>query len=961
MFEDYKKIDFDFDGVRLPKFTMPSDDMERLGLTPETSHEDMLRTLCRDGYKRKVLPYEGKRARAKEYIARVESEMAVLSKTKFIPYILLVWDVMNFTHKNGIPVGKGRGSGAGSLVNYLLGVTDIDPIEHGLFFERFVSESRAKCTEVDGVTYYEGSLLPDLDLDIGHEKRELVIAYLQNKYKDRCSRVSAISTLQTKALIKEIGKIVGGYTEDYMNEISDSIPKLYGNVLNIDTSIEQSEKFRNFAEKNPYIIELARKLYECPKNFSVHASAYLLTYEPLNDLVPCQLDNEGNLMSTYDKDIVEAFALKLDLLGLKCVTIVENVCERVGIKLDDIDYNSYDEIYSYLQDLGTPYGLFQISGGAVVKGLKKMKPNNLNDLSNVIAIVRPGAMDFIEDYVNHTYPVEDKKILDILEETHGICIYQESLIRIGKEVFGLTADQAEMLRRAAAKKKKDEVDKWLKIVEAQAVKLKVPKETKDYYLKVLEDSAGYGFNKCIHPDEYVTYENGKQVKLKDVQVGDKILAFDTKTAKDHFVTIKKIYKNNVEVAEFTFSDKAKVRCSYDHKFLCDDLEMRTIKDIAIHKYALCNRPKSVVVSGSALGKCDTIDIEVDHEDHNFYVNGLITSNSHSYSYAVLAAATCYCKFKYPREFFLESIRVNGKDDIPFVERELPYFGIKLLHPDIIKSEQDFTIEGDNIRYGLSGIKGLSDSSLLKIGDFINKKTANKFQVFEAAKQSKVTIGVVSKIITAGALNSLGDNRPKLVLEAKIWNELSDREKAYCLENGYKTNYDLIDLLKSYLTWLDGGGKPFKESRLQTIRRDCAKYFEDYARDSKYSKLAAYLHEKDLLGYSYSYTIKQVFEQDNPRLKNISHITTLANGANLECVAEVIEVKKAVSQKNGKNYIRMTCADESGAFGFMLWGDNCDKFLRKFKVPEEGDLMYIIGRMGDDTVWINTMEKQEIGQ
>lgn len=826
--DTWTDLELPFHGVRLPEFSLDKEDQKKLAVKENASSLEILTALCREGYKTKIANNPNKVKNSETYIKQVKHELEILDETKFVEYIILVWDVINFCNRKDIPVGIGRGSAASSLVNYLIGITGIDPIEWNLYFERFVSKSRAKSTIVDGALYYDGSLLPDIDLDIGHERRGEVVEYLKSKHVGKCSKVCTISTLQTKILIKEVGKIVGGYSEEYMNVITDSIPVVFGKVRTIDQAAEESPRFKEFVDKNPLIIEISKKLHDGPKARGVHASAYLLSYDTLDKFIPTQLDADNELCSSFDMHTVNNLALKLDLLGLKCVTIIDKVCKKVGIKMQDIKTDSYDDIYKYLQNLETPYGLFQISGDAVVKSLCKMQPKTPFELSNVIAIARPGAMHFVDDYVNDIYPVDDAKITEILKPTHGVCIFQEQAIKIGKDVFGLTAEISENIRRVIGKKKVKEMPKYLEIIEKQAKKLNISKEVKDYYLQVLTDGANYQF-----------------------------------------------------------------------------------------------------------------------------------AAAHSAPYSYLGALTVYLKFKYPKEFFLESIKCYGKEDIPAIERELPYFGIKLLRPDVIKSKEDFTIEGDNIRFGLAGIKGLNDSSLLKIGDFLNKETSNKFQVFNAAKQAKVSILVLANIIHAGALNSLGEDRLKLVLEAQIWNELNDKEKTYCLTHGMEYNFDLIKMLRQYTSWIDSSGKKFKESRLETLRRDTKDYFEKYKKNSQYAKLSAYLNEKKLLGYSYSTTIKDIFLHDNPDLLNCREVKDLVEKSPVQIVAEVSDVKKGRTKNSDKPYLKLSLMDESGEIQAMIMGERLERYSNKFKDPEEGNLIFGIGSAGKDIIWLNSLEVQNV--
>jgi DNA polymerase III alpha subunit len=274
----------------------------------------------------------------------------------------------------------------------------------------------------------------------------------------------------------------------------------------------------------------------------------------------------------------------------------------------------------------------------------------------------------------------------------------------------------------------------------------------------------------------------------------------------------------------------------------------------------------------------------------------------------------------------------------------------LLPPDILKSEDDFSIEGDNIRFGLAGIKSLND--LNRIHDFINRKTANKFEVFQAAKEAKLNIGVFTNVIYAGALNSLGSDRLKLVLEAKIWNQLNDREKNYCLLHGAKYNFELIEMLKNYEKWIDGSLKKFTIKRLETIRRDTAKYIEEWRKNSKYPEFSAYFFEKKLLGYSYSHTLKEVFKKNRPDLLNIQEVKNVDLKNKFSLMAEVRDVKKGKS-KAGNAKLEIFVADETGEFRTMLTGDRAETA----KIPEKEDIVMICGTKAEELGWIDSLEIQ----
>ena len=230
-------------GVLLPKIEIEKKFYNKLKIKEDVSNFDFLRSLCMHGVKNKGID---KLENKKEYYDRVKSELTILKELGFIDYILLNWDILNYCHVNDIPTGPGRGSAAGSLVLYLIDVTKVDPVKYDLFFERFVSKSRARKIEKDGVTYLDGSLLADVDNDIAYEHRQKVIEYIEKKHPNRTSNILTLNTLSSKLCIKECGKIVGEYTEQQVNDVSSFIPKKFGKVASINgTYDEVNDRFLN--------------------------------------------------------------------------------------------------------------------------------------------------------------------------------------------------------------------------------------------------------------------------------------------------------------------------------------------------------------------------------------------------------------------------------------------------------------------------------------------------------------------------------------------------------------------------------------------------------------------------------------------------------------------------------------------------------------------------------------------
>jgi DNA-directed DNA polymerase III PolC len=486
-----KKINLPLHGVRLPSFKVSNEQKRSLKLSENLNNEEFVKSVCIKALKDKNVYNE-------KYIERFKYEFSTLKDLGFIDYILLVWDVINYCNQEMIPTGLGRGSAAGSLILYLMGVTKIDPVENDLFFERFVSKIRAKKKEVDGVIYLDGALMCDVDLDICYYNRQRVLRYLAEKFSGKTSKILTFNTLSAKLLIKECGKIAGAKTETEMNTVSAMIPKVFGQVKDIREAREEVEDFRDWCEENEEVYDIALKLRGLVKNKGVHPSAVIISYDPLEESCPLELtsDKKSSVVS-FDMNWASISNVKLDILGLRAVSVVDDVCKKVGIKATDIDL-AHESIYQNLYDLRSPHGLFQIEAETNFKVCRKVKPKNLDELSAVLALARPGALAFVDQYANYTnndvYEAIHPFFDDILTSTGGVALYQEQLMKMAHKI-GFTLDEAEILRRIVGKKKVSEVRKWKKKIKDKITENGLSEDVGDVLWKILEDSANYSFNK----------------------------------------------------------------------------------------------------------------------------------------------------------------------------------------------------------------------------------------------------------------------------------------------------------------------------------------------------------------------------------------------------------------------------------------------------------------------------------
>jgi DNA polymerase-3 subunit alpha len=770
-------------------------------------------------------------------------ELSVLNDLGFIDYILLNWDILNFCHETGIPTGAGRGSAAGSLVLYVIGVTNIDPIKYDLFFERFVSKSRARKIEHNGETFLDGSLLADVDNDISYDRRQEVIDYINRKYQGRTSKILTLNTLSSKLCIKECGKIVGEMSESSVNEISDMIPKKFGKVFKLEQAYSENENFKSFANKNKKIYRIAKKIEGLAKNTGVHPSGIAISFYELDEIMPVQTTGEDAIVSGYDMNNVAELTVKFDILGLRTLSVIHDVCSRIGVKVNDIDCN-HESIYAALQTLQAPQGLFQIEADTNFRVCQKIAPKNLEQLSAVVAIARPGALDFMDRYADYARNGQFQSVHpffdDILSYTGGIPLYQEQLMKMAVKV-GFSLDESEQLRRIVGKKKVDQMGAWKQKIKDKIKENNLDSAVGDVLWKVAEDSANYSFNK-----------------------------------------------------------------------------------------------------------------------------------SHSISYAYLAAITVYLKFNYPQQFFLSLLKYaqyepNPHEEINKIVQELSYFGIKLLPPDLSKSDIDFKIEDNNIRYGLNSIKGVSTKVLESLLEFREQSFANKYEVFLAAKQAGLNIGVLSALIQAGVLDSfVSKDRCRLVLEAQTFNILTDREKRNMISLGEKYNYDILntiaDCSKQELVG-DDNKKIFSEKRFNTFKTKYQPYKEIYEKNHKHLKFANWFFETKLLGYSYSYNVREIFKNEvEGCLISSNDISKIEENQTVKFVGTVSDIITRTSA-NGNKYARMDAYDDLGKLTILLMDSDREGRLTNYLnsgklLPKKDSIVIISGKKSRDIVFADKLSLLE---
>lgn len=364
-----------------------------------------------------------------------------------------------------------------------------------------------------------------------------------------------------------------------------------------------------------------------------------------------------------------------------------------------------------------------------------------------------------------------------------------------------------------------------------------------------------------------------------------------------------------------------------------------------------------------IGVQKTLDFEVSHKDHNFYAEGIVVSNSHSVSTSLLTALTVWCKYTHPLEFYLCCLNASRNlpdtlGEIQSINAELHNFGIKLLPPHILKSSLDFTIEGGNIRYGLSAIKGISEQTIEKLNSFRHPKST-KFELFQSADESKISIGVLSTLLQAGALDDYyKQSRSRMVYECQVWNELTDREKILVMPLGEQFDYDLIDII-IYLNTVakTETGKPMiKDSRYATIKKDTEKFKQIYAINSNSEKIASYEYEYRLLGFSYSATLREIY--GTARLLSISQVNECDENQNVKFVGRIMEVNEALAKNKKTRFLKFLLKDERATCTVLVFNDEIENVKNANGGEfEEGDVISVVGNKKKDCVFSSFIEKR----
>ncbi len=620
-------FEFDFNTLHLPEYKCDKDDIDS---------EAMLRGLCEKGL------YSRYDSVTDEHIERLNFELKIIYDMGYADYFLIVWDFIKYAKENDIMVGAGRGSCGGSIVAYVLNITDVDPIKYDLIFERFLNPQRVT--------------MPDIDIDFEDDRRQEVIDYVIHKYgKDRVAQIITFGTMAARAAIRDVGRVMD-ISYALVDKVAKEIPFQLG--MTIELALEVNPKLKDMyksSEEVKTLIDYSMKLQGVPRHTSTHAAGIVISKKSIDNYVPLYTQ-DGNISTQFNMTLLEELGLlKMDFLGLRTLSVIKGTIERVkkfkGIDID-IKNLSYDDKKTFdLIGSGNTFGLFQLESAGMIRFMKELKPSSLEDIIAGISLYRPGPMESIPKYIyNKNHPDEITYLHPLLENilgvSYGCLVYQEQVMQIVRDLAGYSYGRSDLVRRAMSKKKMD-----------------VMQKEREYFI--------YG-----------------------------------KKSDDGEVEIEGCLKRGVteKVANIIFDDM-----------------------IDFAKYAF--------------------------------------NKSHAAGYAIIAYQTAYLKAHYPVEFMaalMSSVMGNHTKLSQYVTncRDM---GIEVLSPSITKSDEDFIVEGNNIRYGLKAIKNVGLGIINSVKDVRENIKIDGFISFcERIDSHELNKKAVESLIKAGAFDEFNETRSSLL-------------------------------------------------------------------------------------------------------------------------------------------------------------------------------------------------------
>ncbi len=536
------------------------------------------------------------------YKERLKYELKMIQEMGFSEYFLVVWDYIKFARDNNIPVGPGRGSAAGSLVAYCMGITNIDPVHHGLLFERFLNPERKS--------------MPDIDTDFCIESRDKVIDYVTSQYgEDKVAQIITFNRLTSKSVLKDVARVLDiSYGE--ADKMAKLIPVARGKPAKLKKMIADDTPEPEFKERydnDPAVkhwVDMAIRIEGTNKTFGVHAAGVVISAEPLDEIVPLQRNNDGSVITQYYMEDIEAMGLlKMDFLGLRNLTMIDKTIDliedKIGYRIDPYDITAQErkaqkifakggetaklpkdvQLTYELLEAGELEGVFQLESSGMRQIVRDLKPSNIEDISSILALYRPGPLDagLIPHFIDRKHGREqiayEAKVLEpILDETYGIMVYQEQIMKIAQDMAGYSLGRADLLRRAMGKKKVAEMQEHREIFIDGSAKNGVSKHIAEALFDQMIKFAEY----CLSYDtEVLTEEYGLMPigKIVEEKIECTVYSVD-KNGNVYSQPIAQWHNRGMqEVFEYELEDGSIIRATKDHKFMTVDGEMLAIDEI----------------------------------------------------------------------------------------------------------------------------------------------------------------------------------------------------------------------------------------------------------------------------------------------------------------------------------------------------------------------------------------------
>lgn len=759
------------------------------------------------------------------YKSRLTYEVDIISKMGFQGYFLVLWDVIDFCRKQDIPVGPGRGSAAGSLASYCLRITNIDPIKYDLLFERFLNPSRVSN--------------PDIDLDFCYDRVGEVYDYVVKKYgEDYVCKIGTYGTLSVKAVLKDVARVLE-YDFDKINLITKSIPM---NITKINTALDEVKEFRDAVsadEKLEEIVEVAKRLEGGNRHTSEHAAGVVISPIPLRNFIPLKKD-----VSQLDmKDLEEYGLVKMDFLRLRTLTAIKNTLnllkeKGININIDKIDFA--DEKVFDLFAKGETIGVFQFESNGIQQMLKGIKPTSIDDIIAGAALYRPGPLDFkdeetgmtmVDQYIarkngEQEVVYDHPKLEPILKDTYGVLVFQESLMQTSVALAGYMLHESDSLRKIIGKKLKDKMPLEKEKFINGCINNEVDSQVAHKVWDKIETFGSYGFNKCLTGDTIINLTNNKNITINDLLISNRKEFGYSVTDNNNIVEneiIDVFYTGDKEVFEIEMESGHKVKCTKDHKFLTSN-GYKTITEIIENNFEILyvvkkekynmQLSRTKIKSIKQLGIQPTYNIEMKHPNHNYVINnGLVSANSHSTAYALIAYQCAFLKTYYPVEFMtsiLNSVIGEKPEKVARYLNECRRMKIKIIPPDINKSQINYIPYNGQILFGLNGIAKVGDVAVRKIFEIRKKinKEPSFFEFFNLIDKRAVNRGIMENLILCGCFDYLGYSRASLVKYVKELYETLHKVNTRIRGNAKRKN-PIADISVFY--------KPLYEVKLEPIK------------------------------------------------------------------------------------------------------------------------------------------------